>query len=201
MFGACGNLTTFDSDLNSLVDGNSMFSSSGLVNFNVKKLPELNNAYSMFSGAELKEFTTNVPKLVYGYQMFAGCPIEAVICDMSELRDAAGMFRGVNGTLRKLYVRFDNLISGHNMIATYNPLDVDSFMYIADSINDLVGKGYATWNEELGRWDYSNNGWSTFEYKEWNGVTNSIDTITYEHPRRGSIGLFYDSELYPDGSE
>ena len=199
MFSGCENLTTFDSDLSSLVEGSDMFSSSGLVNFNVKELPELNSAYSMFSRTGIKEFTTNVPKLVYAYQMFAGCPIESVICDMSELRDAAMMFRNVNNTLKKLYVRFDNLISGHQMISTYNPLDVDSFMYIADSINDLVGKGYATWNEESGYWDYSDNGWNRFEYKQWNG--QSFDTIIYDHPRCGSIGLYYDSELYLDGSD
>lgn len=79
IFYGASNLTTFNSDLTSLVDGTTMFTSCNSLTGNNENgwfipLPNLSVAYQMFYGDyNLKGFVSDMPVLTIGARMFYGC--------------------------------------------------------------------------------------------------------------------------------
>ena len=223
MFQYCTNLTTFDSDLSSLIYGDTMFSGSSIktfdsdlsslrygfgtfsrmdgLKFDVKELPNLEVSARMFNNTTFPEhstFDTKMPKLIVANGMFAGTDnIEVFTSDLSNLKVGTMMFRGCYA-LRKLYTSLDNLIDGTSMVVGC-PLDVDSFMYIADSINDLKEKGYVQWDGST--WVATGDEWRTITYLNRDTETDEYYMHTQFDPTAGSIDLSYDYETYGADSE
>ena len=93
MFRLCSNLTTFNSDLSSLIDGDIMFYQTNLSEFTTD-LSSLTNGWSMFFGcSNLESFTSNLSSLTNGYNMFAGCSnLSEFTVDLSSLQNGHLMF-------------------------------------------------------------------------------------------------------------
>jgi hypothetical protein len=123
MFGGCNKLTSFEYDLSSLKNGNSMFR-------------ECNNLYS---------FKSDLSSLETGREMFLKCPFETFDYDLKTLTDATAMFNSCSN-LSSFKSDLSSLIDGTSMF--YNcKLDVPSVKNIIDTINTvetgeiLIGMG------------------------------------------------------------
>ena len=223
MFTYCTNLTTFDRDLSSLIYGDTMFGGSGIktfesdlsslrygynmfsrmdgLKFNVKELPNLEVSARMFTNTTFSEHSTfdiKMPKLIISNAMFGGTNnLELFTSDLSNLKVGISMFRGCYD-LRKLYTSLDNLIDGTSMVVGC-PLDVNSFMYIADSINNLKEKGYVQWDGST--WVATGDEWRTITYLNRDTETGEIYMHTQFDPTAGCIALSYDHETYGADSE
>jgi hypothetical protein len=223
MFQYCTNLTTFTSDLGSVIYGDTMFGGSSVktfesdlsslrygfnmfsrmdgLKFNVKELPNMEVSARMFTNttfAEHSTFDTKMPKLIISNGMFSGTNnLEAFTSDLSNLKVGTMMFRSCYD-LRKLYTRLDNLIDGTSMVVGC-PLDVDSFMYIADSINNLKEKGYVQWDGST--WVSTGDEWCTVTYLNRDTETDEYYMHTQFDPTAGRIALSYDYETYGTDSD
>ena len=94
MFHNCSNLTTFTSDMSSLIDGPHMFSScSKLTNF-TSDLSSLTNGYNMFHNcSKLTNFTSDLSSLTDSYGMFYKCTnLTSFDSDLSSLTNGDSMF-------------------------------------------------------------------------------------------------------------
>ena len=77
MFYECNNLTSFSSDLSSLINGNWMFGYTNLKSFS-SDLSSLKKASSMFYHCrKLTSFSSSLPSLTDGYYMFYNCKLDA----------------------------------------------------------------------------------------------------------------------------
>lgn len=229
-------LQTFSSKLPKLKNAASMFDGCNhLVNFEITSLPQVLTTFYMFYGCEklqkctlempkvtntqnmfeccssLQDVKLDMPSVVSAQSMFSQCGnLEQYVGDLSSLKDGTGMF-GTCTNLKRFRGRLDNLICAIAMF-TDAKLDVDSFMYIADSINDLAGKGLVYLDERNGRWfpvnddtedqnyigriTYDTYTWLKYGEYEYKKETKIISTT-----RIGTLTIYYDAEQYPDGSE
>ena len=93
MFEGCYNLTTFTSDLPSLMDGHSMFNRCDALTTFTSDLPSLTNGYYMFYGCDsLKSFSADLSSLTDGTYMFNGCPLASFSSDLASLKSGYYMF-------------------------------------------------------------------------------------------------------------
>ena len=94
MFYGCSQLTTFNSDLLSLTDGDSMFySCTNLTSFS-SDLSSMTSGSNMFYGcSQLTTFTSDLPSLTYGVYMFSSCSaLTSFNTDLSSMTAGQGMF-------------------------------------------------------------------------------------------------------------
>ena len=95
MFQSCNKLTSFSSDLPSLLNGEEMFRSCGFESF-TSGLTSLINGEGMFSDcSDLNSFTSVLPSLLNGEEMFARCKaLTSFSTVISSLTNGDGMFVG-----------------------------------------------------------------------------------------------------------
>jgi hypothetical protein len=96
LFKHVNTLTTFNSDLSSLKNGNSMFYQTSLSEF-VGDMPLLYSATSMFGnieGKSLKTFIGDISNVYHADSMFENSGLETFIGDLSNVYDAYNMFTG-----------------------------------------------------------------------------------------------------------
>ena len=93
MFDTYDNLTSFTSDLSSLIGGDGMFTRCyNLTTFN-SDLSNLIYGGGMFhSCSQLTSFNADLPSLIYGDYMFASCPLTSFSFDLPSLTNGNGMF-------------------------------------------------------------------------------------------------------------
>ena len=76
MFAWCENLTTFNSDLRSLIDGTDMFFDCINLESFSSDLSSLTRGFAMLNACyKLTSFTANLPSLTNGYGMFGSCKL------------------------------------------------------------------------------------------------------------------------------
>ena len=181
------NIKIFDSKLESLEDGAAMFAGcSSLNHFRLKELPRLINGLGMFTITQLESFDTDLSSLISGSAMFSETPLKSFksnLCnmtdammmfaetqlesfdsDLSSLVDGTGMFKTSTENF-KFRSYLPSLLSGWQMFDV-NDMDEESFMVIADGINDLVEKGLAYHEEGEKKWSFieDDDKWSYFSY-------------------------------------
>ena len=135
MFLYTQNLTSFNSNLNSLIDGQFMF-------------------YGCYG---LTEFNVDMKSLVNGREMFYECPyLEIFESDMPSLTNGQSMFTSRN--LRTFTSNLKSLTNGYGMFGEsssnngISKLDTNSVKNIADTINDvrdLANSGDSPWNSDV----------------------------------------------------
>ena len=84
MFFNCPTLTTFNTELPSLIDGTFMFMASGINSFNIN-LSSLTNGMGMFCYCpNLESFNSDISSLQTGYAMFSNCNLDSEsICNIA----------------------------------------------------------------------------------------------------------------------
>jgi hypothetical protein len=112
----------------------------------------------MFYANEFETFTSDLSSLTHGRQMFEEC--------MNLKHFNSGLY---------------SLINGYGMF-NYCKLDVDSFIIIADTINNLVEKGLAVKSADGLSWNYDTGD------ENWNVTTSIRFTHT---PSGNSINTSY----------
>ena len=129
-------LSSFDSNLDSLVNGDRMFSESKLTKFEID-MPSLTNGTNMFYDCEsLTHFYSNLPSLVDGTCMFQECnALENFYSDLFSLTDGYYMF--YNTSLSSFTSKSDlqNLVRGDYM---FGETDLTQFYYQMPSL--VTGK-------------------------------------------------------------
>ena len=159
MFG-CTSLTSFDTKLPKLENGDEMFCyCSNLKNFNVDLSSMTTAEYMFFECFALESFTSDVSSLTYGFEMFHDChSLTFVKTDMSKLQDGDYMFYN-NYNMTSFDAPLDSLYYGYGMfhncskLTSFNgnlnsltngyqmfrecKLDTDSIRKIADTIKDV----------------------------------------------------------------
>ena len=229
-------LQTFSSKLPKIKNALSMFDNCyALVNFEITSLPQvLTTQYMLYGCEKLQKCTLEMPKVTNTQNMFECClslqdvkldmpsvvsaqsmfsqcgNLEQYVGDLSSIKDGRNMFYEC-GNLKRFRGRLDNLICATYMF-TNTKLDVDSFMYIADSINDLAGKGLVYLDERNGRWFPVNDDtedqnyigritYDIYEFIKYGEYEHKKETEIIPTTRIGTITIYYDAEQYPDGSE
>ena len=126
MFYNCYNLTTFSSDLSSLTNGISMFYyCSKLKSFNID-LPSLTDGDYMFYGcSNLTSFNIDLPSLTNGNSMFAWCSkLNSFNIDLPSLTSATSMFLNCSN-LKSFSSNLSSLTNGNGMF--YNCYNLTTF--------------------------------------------------------------------------
>ena len=97
LFQSCHDLRSFESDLSSVMDGNSMFYNCGLLSF-ASDLSSLINGTWMFTNCtNLTTFTSDLSSLINGQDMFDSCyNLTTFTSDLSSLINGNGMFGETN---------------------------------------------------------------------------------------------------------
>ena len=125
MFQNCDNLTSFNSDLPKLKDGESMFwGCSNLTSFTFD-LPSLTQAYGMFSSCPLTSFSSDLSNLEYGNSMFGDCTnLTTFTSDLPSLTEGGGMFQYCT-SLTSFSINLPKLTNGTSMF--YGCTNLESF--------------------------------------------------------------------------
>lgn len=183
-------LQEWDSDLSSLVNGETMFGGAiNLVSFK-SDLSSLQTQYRMFAVTALTSWDNDLPKLVEGGGMFGGCQsLNSFRGDLSKLVDSysgtnrlCGMFS--QSSLVDFESSLKSLKSGYDMFDGCELSD-KSIAIIAGGINDISGL------------DKNNN--SDWTYQVFDGTTTQNKIIYQDWRGAISIGdrqLSSDAPLY-----
>jgi hypothetical protein len=166
-------IESFNSNLSSLVDGSTMFSGTKIESFE-SDLSSLNKGLGMFVNSLLKSFKSDLHNMTCGSTMFAGTQIESFESDLSSLVDGGVMF-DTSCDCFSFRSYLPKLLSGYAMFVA-NDMDEESFIIIADGINDLVERGLAYREDGEKNWNYveDDEKWSYFTY---DGLGNSNEVI------------------------
>ena len=93
MFSYCDKLTSFNSDLSSLTDGEFMFYDCDNLTSFTSDLSSLTNGEHMFNDCyKLKSFTSELPNLINGACMFYSTDLASFSSDLSNLTNGDSMF-------------------------------------------------------------------------------------------------------------
>ena len=116
-------LTSFRSDLSSLVNGRQMFRKCSLESF-ISDLSSLVNGSSMFYGTSLESFSGDLNSLISGYLMFYQCTnLTSFNGDLSSLVDGQGMFSYTS--LASFNGDLSSLVNGRQM---FRKCSLESFI-------------------------------------------------------------------------
>ena len=115
MFYYCEKLTSFSSDLSSLIDGRYMFYGSNLTSFSTD-LSNLKNGKSMFEWcSNLESFSSDLSSLTVGNWMFSRCPnLTSFTSDLPNLTDGEYMFSNCTA-ITSFSTDLSNLTNGADM--------------------------------------------------------------------------------------
>ena len=135
MFLYTQNLTSFNSDLNSLIDGRFMFYGCyGLTEFNVDMKSLVNGSEMFYDCKNLEIFESDMRSLTKGYHMFTSGKLRTFTSNLKSLTNGYGMFGDSSSN--------DGI----------SKLDTKSVKNIADTINDvrdLVNSGDSPSNSDV----------------------------------------------------
>ena len=207
MFNACQALTTLDTELNELLTGWDMFSSCHTLSSFKIDMPKLIFAEWMFADCtNLTTFESDLSSISQGSWMFSNCNNMTTFAnDLSSLENGWGMFQ-VCTNLTTFVSDLSSLKSGSAMFHSCK-LDVQSFIHIAETINNLQEKGLATRENENEPWTYSDSSlaWASkcVEYDSRGGCDFEPtigDYLSIDGTRRGKLTLYYNPE-YKEGSK
>lgn len=207
MFYAC-DLESFDSDLSSLINGFQMFRWDTQLKSFRGDLSSLINGDGMFTECGLEQWDTDLSSLETGANMFYANEFETFTSDLSSLTDGSTMFEDCQN-LKHFNSGLYSLISGYGMF-NYCNLDVDSFIIIADTINNLVEKGLAVKSADGLSWNYDtgDENWNVISSINFAisqsgnsfNISYNIQKKALHSSQRGRLDLYYDSS-YEDGSD
>ena len=123
MFYYCGNLKSFSSDLSSLTNGNSMFYTCTALNSFSSDLSSLTNGEKMFYNSKLTTFSSdssgspvNLSSLTNGNSMFFNTALESFSSDLSSLTSGNGMFSSCYN-LKSFNSNLSSLTDGRSMFS------------------------------------------------------------------------------------
>lgn len=113
MFADCENLTSFTSNLDCVVSGESMFAGCTLLTEWSVELPNVKDGSDMFSNCpSLTSITTNLSNLKEGYRMFYYCSsLTSFSIDMPKLENGEEMFSHCQ-SLTSFTSHLDNVVYG-----------------------------------------------------------------------------------------
>lgn len=180
-------LQEWDSDLSSLVNGETMFSGAiNLVSFK-SDLSSLQTQYRMFAQTALTSWDNDLPNLVEGGGMFAECQsLNSFRGDLSKLVDSysgtnrlCGMFS--QSSLVDFEASLKSLKSGYDMFDGCELSD-KSIAIIAGGINDISGL------------DKNNN--SDWTYQVFDGTTTQTYTAGRGRMNLGNRQMSSDDPIY-----
>ena len=133
MFNNCSNLTTFDSDLSSLINGHSMFLYCYNLTTFIADLGSLTDGGSMFYNCQnLTNFTSNLSSLTDGAYMFSGCRLNT-----ASIKNIAETIKTVTGR-PPIHIGIDN--------TTPNEQETEAFNTIASKGWTVYVNGYSDSN-------------------------------------------------------
>ena len=130
-----GSITTFDSDLSSLINGSYMFNGNQLIKTFRGDLSSLVNGEAMFDSSFLESFESNLSSLDYGYQMFCNSELTSFNCNMSKLTKGVAMFLDCSN-LTTFTSDLSSLTNGNGMFDGCK-LDAQSVANIIHTIKDM----------------------------------------------------------------
>ena len=95
MFYGCNKLSSFNSDLSSMTNGERMFvSCTSLTSFECDDLSSLTNGSNMFYGCNLESFSSDLSSLTDGNMMFESCNnLTSFNSDLSSLSNGRSIFQ------------------------------------------------------------------------------------------------------------
>lgn len=163
MFLGCSNLNSFDAAMDSLISGNAMFWGCYNLNSFTSNLSSLSDGSYMFHLSGITSFNQSMNNLVNGDCMFYGSSIASFDGSLNSLRNGSKMFAVTPLQNVSSYLMLGSLITGDNMFLYVAGLDIQSTNNILNALPDYKNNPIMTWNQ------------STNTYSEW----NKIDTVIY----------------------
>lgn len=123
LFKSAKSIKKFNGKLPELTDANNIFQQSGVVEFN-SELPKLTNGYAMFQGCQLKHWTIDMPELTAGGEMFNGCgALKTFTGALPKLQGGASMFVVCKG-LTEWTVELPSLTNGSQLFNSCSNLQI-----------------------------------------------------------------------------
>ena len=181
MFGDCTNLTTFNADLSSLTDSTDMFCYCSKLESITSDLSSLTNSFNMFADCtSLTTFNVVLSSLIYGESMFWGCTnLESFTSDLSSLTNGSWMFYQCYG-LTAFDSNLSSLTDGDNMFDTCTNLT--TFNSDLSSLTEGGAMFFGCSNLESFTSDLSNltDGDNMFEgCSKLKSFTSDLSSLTY----------------------
>ena len=130
-------ISSFNGNLDELIEGNNMFENAPLALFSINRLSNLKNASSMFANTSISSWDIDMPSLEVGNYMFANTSaengIKSFTGNLSSLSVADGMFAGSG--LLSFTSNLSSITSAYEMFKGCS-LDSQSVLYIIESISN-----------------------------------------------------------------